>query len=183
MIGAVGAAATIARAIFTHRAVEQLSAAPTAYIKANVHVGDEVDDKASGTQKARVKFGNVGLGPMHVHELKLCSETDDKCYSSVAEAFGPVIAAGQVTIPATSDNLLGKYEPPRAWKRGGLTTVASLYPTPTSKGTPENGFSKVWVDAVLSHVKAKKLHLEVKYDSGAPSSSPATAKMPLARTD
>ena len=99
-----------------------LNCAPTAYCKFDISGGK---NDIVVNPRMRVKFGNASITAMFIHEIYY--EIDGKRSSTLAPAFKSV-----KTLQLSTESkgfMSSKFSPePRAWKKGGLVTLATIRP-------------------------------------------------------
>lgn len=132
--------------------------APTAYIKSEIS-GGPVDKNPPTDPKAELMFGNVGLGPMFLYEVKVLIN-GNKRVESIKDAVNSSNSTKKYVITSESTAFYGLRNTPRAWNRGGLIPLCTVRP---AEGQDLN--SREFLDEFAADLRANKVEMEVTFSA------------------
>lgn len=129
---------------------------PTAYVKGNVS-GGILDKNPPGDPKAELMFGNVGLGPMFLNEVKILS--NGKEVDSIEDAVDRK-SDKKYEFTTESTAIYQLRGIPRAWDRGGLIPLCTVRP---AAGQDLN--SKEFLDQFVKDLRDNHVEMEVTFSA------------------
>lgn len=129
---------------------------PTANVKGNV-CGGVLDKNPPGDPKAELVFGNVGLGVMFLHEVKILS--NGKQVDSIEDAVDRR-SDKKYEFTAESSAIYQLHGIPRAWNGGGLIPLCTVRPA-----AGQDLSSKEFLDQFAKDLKDNHVEMEVTFSA------------------